>query len=279
MEALHRAILENRFSLFDSRVVNDGLALPVEPCRSMQQEGVNRLPLRWGRVIRHMDRSVALNPCPDGRVEAVITDTVEGQLLIKAPYYVSRRKRHCTLSKPLTETYVQKAWFDHDGSSDAWRLVGISLGSGGTAVHHDPALQSALQSALQIERAIVRANDNQKLLTPDSSLMFDALKASVPRISDINALHIEVAVRSDEIEPDMVVVRQQWKGSIDRKQLVTGDNGEAGETGVQLYTGAVDVEAGPGIHTMLIEAIQRSTLFDTEAPVVTSLWAFPIVFR
>ncbi len=218
------------------------------------------MPLLWGRVIRTVERAVAIDEEREGIVTALVTHRVTGEMLIKAPYYLSRRKRHCTLSKTFHEVVTQRAMFRRAGTNGQWRLAGMSVGVGGNNA-----------SSFLIERASVEIGDKRQDLEASKVFQHDSLLVS----SGQEAVRIELSVRSSEMEPDMIVVRQPWAGEHGRKQICTAENLQRNNS----YSGEVQLHPKAGVQFVVLEAVQRSSLYDTEADVVTSYWAFPVVFQ
>ena len=261
---LKRMIEGNLFPLFSPTMMHEGKILPVEPCSSMERDGVQKMPLLWGRAIRTVERAVAIDEEREGIATACVADRVAGEMLIKAPYYLSRRKRHCTLSKTFHEVVTQRAMFRRAGTNGQWRLAGMSIGVGGNNA-----------GSFLIEHASVEIGGKRQDL--EASKMFNLDSLSVGSGQDVvgpQVARIELSVRSSEMEPDMIVVRQPWAGEHGRKQLCPTENLH----GNNIYSGEVQLYPKAGIQFVVLEAVQRSSLYDTEAEVVASYWTFPVVF-
>jgi hypothetical protein len=254
-----------RFPLFTPTMMHEGKILPVEPCSSMERDGAQKMPLLWGRVIRTVERAVAIDEEREGIVTALVTHRVTGEMLIKAPYYLSRRKRHCTLSKTFHEVVTQRAMFRRAGTSGQWRLAGMSVGVGGNSA-----------GSFLIERASVEMGNKRQDLEALRMLNLDSFLVNVCRdVARPDVARIALSVQSSEIEPDMVMMRQPWAGEHGRKQLCLTEH-LGGNT---IYNGEVHLHPTTGMQCIVLEAVQRSSLYDTEAEVVSSYWMFPVVFQ
>jgi len=145
----------------------------------------------------------------------------------------------------------------------------ISGGQGGT--EHADLTIDALQ--LHLDGGILEARS-----AFDHSFILNGNEHPTPLLRANQALNVELKLRSQEMEQNMIVVRSMVDETFaSRLQLhLQADSREDCEY-CQSYSGTLTTGALPGVQSVVIEAILRSSLYDTGAPVSSSFWIFPVV--
>ena len=111
-KAYLESVIEHN-SLLNSDVVplDDGDAYSSDYVGGSTKLNDRGYPLKWGRVIRTVSKSVAFEEMGEECVIATITRVMNGVLKISAPYQLSTRMRHSVIEKPFKEQSVRKAQF------------------------------------------------------------------------------------------------------------------------------------------------------------------------
>ncbi len=261
----------------DLGMLIDGDAFPVDYSGGSAEHHPNSSQIQWGRVIRNISRNISFAFVERNAVEASIVTTLEGALKISGPYHLSRRKHHAVLFKPFRESCMRKVFFGRvSNSSDptkAWKLVAISAGKGGTE-GADVKIES-----LKVAR---QEREDEEILSPFKFLINvnGNGMASTEQIIQKN-IDLELKVRSKEMEQNMVVVRSfanDEKSSVRTQFQYISDVREDHEY-CQTYAGKFAATNESGVQQVVVEAILRSSLYDTGAPVGTSFWVFPLTIQ
>lgn len=251
----------------------DGDAFPFEyqGGRGAPQESVTQI--HWGRVLRSVSQTVQLDKTEQDIVEGTVVTHLEGAIKISAPYHVSRRKRHAVVFKPFMENCVRKVFFERTNNSadpsKAWKLSALTAAKGGTddtEVHIDALTmkfgeesQRLIQSPLE---HLIRVGANENIAQRESAG---------------DTVSLELKVRSSEMEQNVIVLRTALdQETIVRQQLQFENDTREDVIYCQNYRGAVPASAGSSSRGMIAEAVLRSSLYDTGAPVNTSFWVFPL---
>jgi hypothetical protein len=206
-------------------------------------------------------------------VEATITTTVDGAMKISAPYHLSRRRRHAVLFKPFQEICTRKVFFHKvhrsNDPAQAWKMTMISGVQGGT-MHTDMTID-ALKLFLESEPVEARS-------AFEHSFILNGNKQATPLLKATQEFSVELKLRSMEMEQNMIAVRSMMDEEVAaRVQLgLQGDCKEDVEYS-QLYSGKMKAGTLPGVQSLVVEAISRSSLYETGSPISSSFWIFPVV--
>lgn len=254
-------------------VLIDGDALPPGYVGKQTDPHGSSAHIQWGRVLRHVAQTVNFHQSERDVVEASLVSTLEGALKISAPYHLSRRKRHAVLFKPFRETYVQKVLFRRiSNSSDpekSWKLVAVSVGMGGTE-----------KSDVEIDLLRLRGMDEIGYQIQSPLLQMYSLNGTgqaAPLLATERQAEVEVRIRSQEMEQNMVVLRSAvGDDEVIRTQLQYLADRPEGAGYFQTYCGRCTTGNEPKLQSLVVESVSRSSLFDTGAPVQTSYWVFPV---
>jgi hypothetical protein len=199
---------------------------------------------------------------------------------ISAPYHISRRKRHAVLFKPFRETCVRKVLFHRTNRTSgsrsgdpalAWKMATISGAHGGTD-HADSALTIG---SLRL-RTVEESHEVRSAF--QYSFILNGNGHETPLFKANQAVNVELKVHSKEMEQNMIVVRSMVNDkSAARTQLQLQTDSREDCDYCQTYAGKLVAGTLPGVQSVVVEAIVRSSLYDTGAPISSTFWVFPVV--
>ncbi len=270
-------VIENN-PLLNSDVVplDDGDAYSSDYCGGSTRLNERGYPLRWGRVIRRVSKSVEFDEPSDECIIATVIRTFDGILKISAPYQLSTRMRHAIISKPFVERSTRKAQFlriaGTKDSSKNWKLDAVSVVRGGTE-----------HANVVIDEFVMRAGGGETLSmkSPDENIWaFGQDKSAVATVESESDLDVAVKLETSELEPNMVVLRSGFRGKWGQRTLLplTFEN-KSGNHYIHTYENTVRPQPRPGVFHAVVEAITRESLCDLDAPVSTRFWGVPYVIR
>ena len=270
-------VIENN-PLLNSDVVplDDGDAYSSDYCGGSTRLNERGYPLRWGRVIRKVSKSVEFDEPSEECIIATVTRTLNGILKISAPYQLSTRMRHSIISKPFIERSARKAQFLRIGRvkdpSKNWKLNAVSIVRGGTE-----------NTNVVIDELVMRADGGEKvsLRSPDENIWpFGLDSSTVATVEAESDLDVAVKLETTEVEPNMVVLRSGFRGRWGQRTLLplTFEN-RSGNHYIHTYENTVRPQPRPGVFHAVVEVITRESLCDLDAPVCTSFCGVPYVIR
>ena len=270
-------VIENN-PLLNSDVVplDDGDAYSSDYCGGSTRLNERGYPLRWGRVIRRVSKSIEFDERSDECIIATVIRTFDGILKISAPYQLSTRMRHAIISKPFVERSTRKAQFLRIGrtkdSSKNWKLDAVSVVRGGTE-----------HANVVIDEFVMRAGGGETVAmkSPDENIWaFGQDKSAVTTVESESDLDVAVKLQTSELEPNMVVLRSGFMGKWGQRTLLplTFEN-KSGNHYIHTYENTVRPQPRPGVFHAVVEAITRESLCDLDAPVSTRFLGVPYVIR
>jgi hypothetical protein len=275
-EYLESVIRDNALLNSDVIPLDDGDVYSSDYSGGSTRLGERGFPLRWGRVIQRVSRCVDFDEVGDECVVAVVTRTLNGILKISAPYQLSTRMRNAIISKPFTEHSTRKAQFLRIGRakdpSKNWKLNAVSIVRGGTG-----------SANVLINELVMRGDGSEKvsLLSPDTNIWpFGQDSPAVATVESETDLDVAVKLETDEVEPNIVVLRSGFRGKWGQRTLLPlrFENKE-GDRFVHTYENTIRPQPRPGVFHAVVEAITRDTLCNLDAPVSTSFWGVPYVIQ
>jgi len=265
-------MIENEPSLHDYiTLLVDGDAYPAGYSSKATGQVHNSSLVQWGRVVRNISRTIQFVRTEKNSVEATITTTLEGAVKMSAPYHLSRRKRHAVLFKPFKERCIQRAYFQRIGNSSdlsrSWKLTAVSVGKGGTenaeVAIEELFLRTAKGASIQFHPPFDQFYKINRNL--------DAEELNRP----VGPLALELKVSSKEMEQNMIGIRSLLDNNeIRRQPLHFQTDAPQGESNFQTYFGEVNHSSAKGAGTVVVEAVLRSSLYDTGTPVSSSFLVF-----
>jgi hypothetical protein len=262
-------------ALLDSDIVplDDGGAYSSDYSAGATKNNDRGYPLRWGRIIQRVKKSVGIEEVSTDCVVATVTRTIGGILKISAPYQLSTRKRCSLISKPFTEQVVRKARFMRIGESDDpstnWKLNAVSIVHGGTE-----------KANVSISEFLLRTQSGESisLKSPDETIWPFRIngRGHFPTVGGETDLDVRVRLQTQEVEPNMVVLRSGYRGKWGQRNLLPLRlENRVGDHYIHTYENTVRAQSRPGVFHAVVEAISRETLCDIEAPVLTRFWGIP----
>jgi hypothetical protein len=274
-ERKHLETLVSNDPLIDSDIIplDDGDAYTSDYCGGSTRIVDRGYPLRWGRIIHRVQKSVGIEEVGSDCVVATVTRAIDGILKISAPYQLSTRMRHSLISKPFTEHTTRRARFMRVGSTKDpgrnWKLTGVSMVYGGTD-----------ESNVTINEFEIRTPDGEfiSLKSPDENtwplrINGHAYMATVEGETDLD---VRVKVQTTEVEPNMVVLRSGYRGKWGQRTLLPlRIENRVGDKYIHTYENTVRALPRPGVFHAVVEAISRESLCDMDAPVTTRFWGIP----
>lgn len=262
-------------ALIDSDIIplNDGDAYSSDYCGGSTKISDRGYPLRWGRIIHRVKKSVGLEEVSADCVVATVTRTIDGIMKISAPYQFSTRMRHSLISKPFTENSIRKARFMRIGEtsdpSRNWKLNGVSIVHGGTETANVSISEFVLRT---------QSGDTISLKSPDEPTWPFRINGHghFARVGGETDLDVSVKVQTSEVEPNMVVLRSGFRGKWGQRTLLPLKiENRMGDKYIHTYENTVRAQPRPGVYHAVVEAISRESLCDMEAPVSTRFWGIP----
>lgn len=275
-EYLESVIESNGLLNSDIIPLDDGDAYSSDYVGGVSRVNECGFPLRWGRVIKKVSKSVLFDEVNDECVIATIKRIINGELKISAPYQLSTRMRHSIISKPFVENSIRKAQFLRIGASKDpsknWKLHVVSLVKGGTE-----------NGNFSIGEFMMNPQSGEKvsLVAPMENIWpFGENNPTVATVESETDVDVAVKLKTDELEPNMVVLRSGFRGRWgQRTQLPLRCENKKGAQYIHTYENTIRAHARPGVFHAVVEAINRETLCDLEAPVSTSFWGVPYVVQ
>lgn len=262
-------------ALIDSDIIplDDGDAYSSDYTGGSTKMNDRGYPLRWGRIIHRVKKSVGLEEVGSDCVIATVTRTIDGIMKISAPYQLSTRMRNTMISKPFIENSVRKARFMRVGESvdpsRNWKLNGVSIVHGGT--------KSANVSISEFELR-TQSGDTISLRSPDEPTWPFRVNGlgHFATVGGETDLDVRVKVQTSEVEPNMVVLRSGYKGKWGQRTLLPLKiESRIGDQYIHTYENTVRAQPRPGVFHAVVEAISRESLCDRDAPVLTRFWGIP----
>ena len=273
---LESIIESNNLLTTDVIPLDDGDAYATDYRGGSTKIGERGFPLRWGRVIHNVCKSVSFDEQTEECVIATISRTINGIMKISAPYQLSTRMRHAIIEKPFVEHSVRKAQFSRIGRtkdpSRNWKLHAVSLVRGGTE-----------DANVLIDELTLKTGDGEtiSLKSPNENIwpfgLDDPRVATVEGETDVD---VAVKLKTSDFEPTMVVLRSGFKGEWGQRTLLPlKSENKSGNRYLHTYENTVRAQAKPGVFHAVVEAIHRETLCELDGAVSTSFWGVPYVIQ
>jgi hypothetical protein len=278
------------FAQNDEFVNNDEVAFadksiaPTDYDESFAKTDASITPLRWGRFVTSVTRTVTVTTQPgDSLSSARIDRTIVGVLKIKT---ISSTGDTVTISKDFQDKSVKNVIFKrvaHDTKRYwlNWVPVATSLVTGGT--NPVPA-----NEGINITKLELTAGDTTVTVTDPLATwlryrwlkLFNGGKADVPVLTPGSMVTIKATVQSQSADSDIVVLRHGFgHGSGHFKRLRMTMTSQSGPDGSGFYTRTyekqVPIRIYPGMFHFGVDAVTRATLFDDVAPYSVSWWGIP----
>ena len=278
------------FAQNDEFVNNDEVAFadkavaPTDYDESISKVDDAITPLRWGRFITSVTRTVTMTTQPGDTITVARVDrTIQGVLRIRT---ISSTGDTVTLTKNFQDKSARNVVFKRVARDTKrywlnWMPVATSLVAGGT----NPA---PANEAIAITKLEFVAGGNTLTVTDPLTVwlryrwlrMFNGGKADVPELTPGEAVTIRATIQSQSADSDIVVLRHGFgigSGHFKRiKMVMTSQSGPDGNGFyTRIYEKQVPVRIYPGSFHFGVDAVTHATLFDDVAPYSVSWWGIP----
>jgi len=267
----------------DEAAFADNTIAPTDYDDSFAKVGAEVTPLRWGRFVTSVTRTVS-DPVEyeEGMAVVLIDRTIIGVLRIKA---VTGTGDTVTITKNFQDKSAKKVIFKRVARDTKkfwlnWMPVATSLVVGGT----NPAPAGKEIRVTQVE---LSAGDFHEVVTdPLATLlryrwlkMFTGGKADVPTWALGTQITVKVTVESESDEEDLVALRHGFgrgAGHFKRTRMTKiSESGPVSGFYTRVYEAQVTMRLHPGAFHVGVDAITSETLFDDVAPYSASWWGIP----
>ena len=268
----------------DEAAFADNSIAPTDYDESYSMPEGDITPLRWGRFVTSVTRTVTVTTQPGDTIAVARIDrTIIGVLKIKA---LSSTGDTTMITKDFQDKSAKNVVFRRM-ARDAkrywlnWVPVATSLVTGET----DPPPANAEINITKLELSAggttVTVTDPLKTWLRYRWLkMFNGGTADVPELTPGTMVTIKVTVQSQSPDSDMVALRNGFgfgAGHFKRARMtMTSESGpDADGFYTRTYEKQMPVRIYPGHFHFGIDAVTRATLFDDAAPYSVSWWGVP----
>jgi len=278
LAAIRTLILEDPLFTSDSYALDDGDLVTFGT--SLGKTANPIIPISWGRRVTSRNIEAQFENVNDTTVVATVTHTIKGDLIILAKTSTNDTAR---ITKPFTNVTVRKAKFYREGRiSDpgrGWRPAEISGVKGGTE-----------GSQVTITNLEVTIGNEIHVIADPTEYFFKVNRPGprpLPVLATIQPIKVRVTLTSADPDTDWVSLHRPFmivimgpehrvKALHIRMKLVSQIQLGSLYQRVYEYTWAGHI---PGRHTVLIDAVTRSSLFDDTAPFSTQIWGIPYIVQ
>lgn len=278
--AMKKMIESDPLFTSDPSILDDGDVVTFGPT-SLGKVTSPISPIGWGRWVTSRSMDTQFENVNDTTVVATVTHTIKGDLIILVKSGV--RDSVTRIKKPFTTVTTRKVKFYREGKtgdpSFDWRPNEVSGVKGGT-----------VGSQITIHKVEVNIGNDTYTITDPTSDFFQLGRMGrrpLPVLNPGQPMRIRVTLTSADPDTDWVSLHRpsmmvmigpnhQIRALHIRMHLVS--QAPAGSNFERVYeyswTGNF-----VGRHTVFVEAITRSSLFDDTAPFSTQLWGVPYVVQ
>ncbi len=278
------------FAQNDEFVNNDEVAFtdksiaPTDYDETVAKVDAAITPLRWGRFVTSVTRTVTVTTQPGDTISVARIDrAITGVLKIRT---ITSTGDTVTITKNFQDKSAKNVVFKRMARDTKrywlnWVPVATSLVDGGT----DPA---PANQAIMITRVDLMAGGNTVTVTDPLNTwlryrwlkMFNGGKDDVPVLVPGEAVTIKATVQSQSPDTDIVVLRHGFgigSGHFKRnKMMMTSQSGPDGNGFyTRTYEKQVSLRIYPGMFHFGVDAVTHASLFDDVAPYSVSWWGVP----
>jgi hypothetical protein len=268
----------------DEATFADNAIAPTDYDETFSKVDAAITPLRWGRFITSVTRTVTVTTLPGDSISVARVDRIIiGVLKIKS---LSGTGDTVTITKNFQDTSAKNVVFKRMARDSKrywlnWVPVATSLVSGGTS----PA---PANEEINITKVELTAGGNTVTVTDPLTTwlryrwlkLFNGGKADVPELTAGETATIKVTVQSQSPDTDLVALRHGFSlgaGHFKRvKMAMTSQSGPDGNgLYMRTYEKQVPVRIYPGSFHFGVDAVTRATLYDDAAPYSVAWWGIP----
>ena len=240
-------------------------------------------PLRWGRFITSVTRTINLNVLPgDTMAVAHVTRAVSGTLKIRT----SINGVDSVFTKPFADTSGKNVIFRRVAKDTKkywlnWVPVATSLVVGGTSPM--PANNGIQVTKIQL----LGGGDSITITDPEAFWLrykwlnlFHGGRGDVPQFALGDSVTVTVTLMSQSSDTDMVALRhgfglQSLRYERARMTLVSQSGPDGNGFYTKVYTKSLLPRFGMGSFYVGVDALTKATLYDSNAPYSASWWGVP----
>ena len=238
-------------------------------------------PLRWGRIITGVNRSVTVNLLPgDSIAIARVTKTITGDFKIRA---LNGTGDTVVITKPFTDQSTRNVMFKRVRREPVrywlnWLPVATSLVDGGTVGQSSSIDLVRLAMYLPGGDSVVVTDPNRFWLRYRWTYLYNAADSDVPEFTPGQRVRLQAKLTSAAADTDMVVLRFGVRGlqrARVRMRLTAEQFDPATGKYVRTYEIPFYTHAHTGFFHAGVDAMTRGTIFDDQAPYAVSWWGIP----
>lgn len=276
----------SEFFRTDDITLNDGEQPEPLDDFSLGKESLTPIrPLRWGRFIRSVNRTVTVDSITvDSLAYITVTKTLQGTFIIAATYSDSSTVPDTVIRKPFTSVAKKRFIFKRVGADRIihrnWKPVAVSLNEGGT-------VSSSNIDIASLKLLFERNGQADSIVVTDplsTFLRFRQIREvgghEIPDLVASRPVVLSVTLTSNDTAPDHVIVRYGYSlDRMHRRRIRLQMVSESFDPGTQLYTRVFarrfEMHFKRGVFSATVDAMTHGTLFEDDDPVATSFWGIP----
>jgi len=236
-------------------------------------------PLRWGRRVLSVSKSISVEIQGDSIAIATINKTIAGNLIILAIKDSGGVQDTVRVTKPFSDTAVRKVMFRRVARLELrrlnWMPVAISLGEGGS-----PTSDFSIDS-LQV----VTPRDTFVITDPLNTwlrLGYRRMRDEIAHIRPSDSVQIRVTLTSQNADTELVALR--WgvglgDGRHYRKRLPLIQQTDVGGAHVRVFGRTFLGHQHEGRFNAVIDALSYGTLYNDTTAYSNKFWGMPYVMR
>lgn len=240
-------------------------------------------PIRWGRHIESVSRTVNVVIIGDTAAIATVVKTISGKLIIAASYSGVALLPDTIIRKPFTLRSERRIRFIRTARSEQperdWRPVAITLVKG-------DAVPDAVNKFVITSLEITAPHDTVTVTNPlETWLWFRPLRNRVPVFVNNDSVKVRLTVESSDTSKEIAVLRfgvaQRWHPRLRTRMELVSEIMPDTNTYIRTYQKTFPIRIpmglGMGRFNAVVDVLSRGTLFDDSAPVSNRFWGLPYV--
>ncbi|MCK6614183.1 MAG: hypothetical protein L6Q47_08085 [Ignavibacteriaceae bacterium] len=241
-------------------------------------------PLKIGRRISSVTRQFSRELIGDSAY-VTVTSTYTGVMIIAASFEPvtpgdTTVTADTVIQKPFTSEVVRKLIFrkvnNNPNPRNNWRLVAVSLPSGGTVTNNVSINKAVLTYANGDSLVITNPNDFFLSRNPSGA------RRDIPVLNRNATVTLRVEIFSTYADDDFVILTHgaNLRGFFrvkKRLELISSEPSGAGF--VRVYSHTFASGSAPGHFHAIIDAMPRGVVFDSGAAVENKSWGVPYIVR
>ncbi len=276
----------------DAFVTNDEVTFADRDVEPMDYTSFGKVdaavtPLRWGRFITNIAKTVTITVLPgDTTAAGKVEKTITGTLKIRG---VTEEGDTVTITKPFTDRSMRTVIFRRvaravDRYWLNWVPVASSLVSGGSVAPNDLIRIVELRQRIVAADSFLPVGDSIIVRDPASFFLryrwlrvFAGGGGDAPELVAGTRVQLRVTVVSASPDTDVVSLRYGVDAFHARRLRMrcTGESANGDGTFTRVFEVTWPVHFHVGFFTAGVDAMTGGTLFDDRAPYAVSWWGLP----